>query len=236
MKYNLGELTKEVFDAEVEISSSTSITVKGVTGTGTNTSGLKYNYYLSKKNGEKNTKPYKTTTDASEYVTFENLTAGVDYIILIEIRNSSGGHVTGLLKEVKQLEIYESNRPDLTGFNAECTYYVLYDEAGNETIGDKITNDGSNMPEGWYDYSNARWANIVTQNNGTKTYFTWIPRYEFKLDQQKQRSDVRFIKGTAGGTGENRAGVAEGYQVPEAFKFNGQEISGYWAMKYNIGE
>ena len=85
------------------------------------------------------------------------------------------------------------------------------------------------MQNNWYDYSKQKWANIVTQNNGTKTYFTWIPRYQFKLNSQTQRSDVKFVDGTSTTT-------AEGYQIPEAFKFNGQELTGYWAMKYNVGE
>lgn len=232
MKYNLGEVNTAVFDAEVVASSNSSITVQGVTGTGTSTSGLKYNYYINDKPRNKDTKPYKTTTTAAEKVTFEGLTTDVEYTILIEIRNSSNGYVGSV---VKQLEISQPNKPDLTGFNPECTYYVTYN-GETEVIGEKITNDGSNMPEGWYDYSTGRWANIVTQNNGTKTYFTWIPRYEFKLNQQTQRSDVKFVKGTSGGTGANRAGVTPGYQVPEAFKFNEQEITGYWAMKYNLGE
>ena len=106
---------------------------------------------------------------------------------------------------------------------------MLYDDAGNETIGEKIKNDGSNMPNNWYDYSKQKWANIVTQNNGTKTYFTWIPRYQFKLNGQTQRSDVKFVDGTSTTT-------VAGYQIPEAFKFNGKELTGYWAMKYNVGE
>jgi len=27
-----------------------------------------------------------------------------------------------------------------------------------------------------------------------------------------------------------------GYEIPEAFIFDGKELDGYWAMKYNIGE
>ena len=59
------------------------------------------------------------------------------------------------------------------------------------------------------------------------TYYTWIPRYQFILDQTNQRSTVKFLNGTAG--------AEEGYHVPEAFTFNGKELSGYWAMKYTAG-
>ena len=54
------------------------------------------------------------------------------------------------------------------------------------------------MPKNWYDYGKSRWANIVVKGkkaDGTETatYYTWIPRYQFKLNQQTQRSDVKFI-------------------------------------------
>ena len=81
----------------------------------------------------------------------------------------------------------------------------------------------------WYDYGDSRWANIVTRNNELETYYTWIPRYEFKLDYTAERSNVNFIEGTSKQT-------TDGYQIPEAFTFNGQEITGYWAMKYTAGD
>ena len=232
MKYNVGDVNTAVFDATAVASSNSSITVQGVTGSGV-ASGQVYNYYINTTERNKNTKPYKTTTNASEHVTFEKLKTVLEYTILIEIRTTAGAYVTSI---IKQLEISVPNKPDLTGFNPDCTYYVLYDDNGNETIGEKIKNDGSNMPNNWYDYSKQKWANIVTQNGGTKTYFTWIPRYQFKLNSQTQRSEVKFIEGVQGGTDSNRTGTVAGYQIPEAFKFNGQELTGYWAMKYNVGE
>ena len=39
--------------------------------------------------------------------------------------------------------------------------------------------------ENWYDYKNSQWANIYVENNGLETYYTWIPRYCFKLDQEE---------------------------------------------------
>lgn len=136
---------------------------------------------------------------------------------------------------VKQISTIDANKPELTGFNADCTYYVLYDEEGNETIGDKIKNDGSNMPSNWYDYSQSKWANIVVQANGKTTYFTWIPRYEFMITSSQYtqpavgRTETRFIEGTSTETDT-------GYQIPEAFTFDGKQLPGYWAMKYTVGD
>lgn len=139
-----------------------------------------------------------------------------------------------------------ANVPDLTGFNESMTYYVTYDESGNEIIGNSIKNDGSNMPDNWYDYSSSKWANIVITdgtivdgqitNATVTTYYTWIPRYEFRISTSEYaqasiaRTDVRFIEGTSTNVSE------DGYQIPEAFTFNGKELTGYWVMKYTAGE
>ena len=114
------------------------------------------------------------------------------------------------------------NKPDLTGFDKETTFYVTYDSNDKEHSTIPIS---ENMPTLWYEYGEGRWANIVTRNNGLETYYVWIPRYQFLLDYRNERSIVKFINGVSTQT-------EEGYQIPEAFTFNGQEISGYWAMKY----
>ena len=87
----------------------------------------------------------------------------------------------------------------------------------------------------WYDYSQSKWANIVVQANGKTTYFTWIPRYEFMITSSQYaqpsigRTEVRFIEGTSTETDT-------GYQIPEAFIFDGKQLTGYWAMKYTAGD
>ena len=129
----------------------------------------------------------------------------------------------------------------LTGFKEDRTYYVSYDESGNNmTVGEKIKQDGSNAPNDWYDYSTRKWANIVvtdgTVTNGkitgatTTSYFVWIPRYQYALDTVNQRTNVKLISGT--GT-ETEAG----YQIPEAFIWgdnNEVQLPGYWMSKYQI--
>ncbi len=116
------------------------------------------------------------------------------------------------------------NKPELDSFNKETTFYVTWDEQGNEHSTIPISQE---PPTDWYEYSFGNWANIVTRNNGLETYYTWIPRYEFTLNQNNQRSDVRFLHDTDE--------AEEGYQVPEAFTFNGQKLTGYWIMKYTLG-
>ena len=90
----------------------------------------------------------------------------------------------------------------------------------------------------WYEYGESRWANIVTRNDGLETYYVWIPRYQYKLNQTSQRSDVKFILGTSNTT-------ETGYQIPEAFWWDknddgkeddGEQLTGYWITKYQLSK
>ena len=224
MKYTAGSESAPKFDTEV-VATSSSIKTKGITGT-SKAEGEVYRYYINGQyKGEKT-----TAEDAFE---FTGLNSNTKYTILVEIRESSSNKHLGAV--LKQISTIDANKPELSGFKEENTYYVLYDSDGNETIGDKIKKDGSNMPNNWYNYSESRWANIVVENGDMKTYYTWIPRYEFMITSSQQaqkvqgRTEVRFIQGTS-------TDVDTKYQIPEAFKFNGQELTGYWAMKYTAGE
>ena len=81
------------------------------------------------------------------------------------------------------------------------------------------------------------WANIVTfEGDGDKTndsnnraYFTWIPRYEYRLKNTWQEVEIRFIS-----TSQTEANTALGYQLPDAFKWGTTPISGYWVSKYEL--
>ena len=242
MKYTVGTETAPTFDTEV-VATNTSIKTKGITGT-LKADGQKYNYYI---NGE-----YKGTNEGGVFE-YTDLQPKTKYTVLVEIRNAVDEHIGAI---VKQISTIDANKPELgayneetkeylTSFNEEKTYYVLYDNDGNETIGEKIKRDGSNMPENWYNYSESKWANIVVTNgqvvdgkitNATMTtYYVWIPRYQFMITSSQQaqplqgRTEVRFIEGTSTETDIN-------YQIPEAFTFNGKQLTGYWAMKYTAGE
>ena len=234
MKYTAGDAAAPRFSTEV-VATSSSIKTKGITGTAVG-EGQKYKYYI---NGE-----YKgEKTNSEDTFEFSGLSSNTKYTVLVEVRNNATDEYVGTI--VKQISTIDANKPELTGFNSNMTYYVLYDESGNQTIGDKIKNNGSNMPSNWYNYSNSRWANIVVTDGTVKngkienatmtTYYTWIPRYEFTITSSQYaqpaagRTEVRFISGTSKETDT-------GYKIPEAFKFNEQELTGYWAMKYTAGE
>lgn len=129
-----------------------------------------------------------------------------------------------------------SNEPDLTGYNEKNTRYLVLNENDKLTPSNWINTE---KPSNWYDYNNSKWANIYVESKGLDTYYTWIPRYCYKIDtEQNERTDVKFIdiynnyKDGLGNTKTWEELKSEGYKIPEAFIFNGTKLPGYWAMKY----
>ena len=148
-----------------------------------------------------------------------------------------------------------ANAPKLTGFNKDNTYYVVYDSTKKKALlGDKVEFDSegnpTNAPSGWYDYSTRNWANIVTikANDGysldlkkgmeissinttytTMAMFVWVPRYEYKVDESSDSTDIIFIP-------SSKTSADSGYTIPEAFTWDGKALDGYWVAKYEVAE
>ena len=233
-KYQLSE--KEVtarITAEITAGAN-EIKVGNITGSAV-VDGLKYEYYIDGKKVHEG-------TDKNENYVYKNLAGNTKYTINIIAREASTNKYVGAITQ--KVETVSVNKPELVGFNENNTYYVLYDKDGNETVGDKIKNDGSNMPKEWYNYPNRKWANIVvtdgTVENGKITgatntsYFVWIPRYSYSLDTQNQRTKVKFIEGID-------EKVESGYQIPESFTWgdtdeNKVQLKGYWISKYQLSD
>ncbi len=244
-KYQLTtEESKPRINAEMSAGSSI-IRINDITGTLIEEAGenVRYEYYI---NGKRMTNA--KGENSTEHYVFTGLEAKRTYTINIIARNKTTNAFIGAV--TKKITTNEANAPKLTvdgkGFNPECTYYVVYKEDGTEErvpITEKA-------PENWYDYSKQQWANIVTtgkDTNGkeTETYFVWIPRYEYKiledrgsLDKSNRRIDINFI--TIDITNEN---CTNGYKVPEAFWWDnnsneiqeeGEQLTGYWMSKYQL--
>ena len=220
--------------------SSGIITINNVVATlGTD---KKYEVYLIKDG-----KRIQYDMDKNEYVegteptiingnyTFTNVEPG-DYSVSIIVKDSNNNFYRGICKQVTVLEPATPQAPNLTGFNPNTTFVVTYDSSGNETskipIGElgALSSDGTkyeNTPNGWYNYDVQEWANVVTRSEGQELYYVWIPRYEYKLDSANEIADVVFIS-------KEQTTADEGYEIPEAFTWNGEQISGYWMSKYKL--
>ena len=192
----------------------------------------KYTIYV---NGEK-----KETGITLPY-SLSNIKEKDDYEICLYSEESNKMIGTKNRSDVSKEIIQNVIKVDASGFNPDCTYYVTYDENGeNEQIGEKIQLDAqgnlTNIPDKWYDYENKKWANLVTKGtdasgNELTSYWTYIPRYECNVDDLYStvtgKSKVKFIPKT-------QTTADAGFIIPESFKFNGQDLAGYWVSKYEV--
>lgn len=104
--------------------------------------------------------------------------------------------------------------------------------------------------EDWYDYSKTspNWANIKMNNN---TYYVWIPRFAYKIEDFYLGTDysnipssaikIVFLKGTTDYM-SNEEVIPVGYQVHPAFKYYANDgvtqinIPGFWVAKNNVSD
>lgn len=163
---------------------------------------------------------------------YTNLKKG-NYTVNIIVKNNDEAklQVTAITKQVEVIDNTFANEPNLAGFDKAHTYYVEYDEVGNEKSDTLIAQA---KPTNWYNYEARRWANIVVRQNGNETYYTWIPRYGYALNNIEQKTNVTFIKGTKD--------APQGYTLPEAFTWedpkdenNKIQLEGYWMSKFKLG-
>lgn len=214
-KYQLSELDKYKIDYNLT-AGKTQFNVKNFTNNVTDAS--KYTYAINGKivHESSSLEDYSFSNAEPDKTNFINVTA-----------LDANGRILGSM--TKKLELAQANPPDLTGFDKDNTFYVYWDDDGNEHSDIPISQD---PPSEWYNYTYSKWANIVTRANGTNSYYVWIPRYQYLLDQTSQRSDIQFILGTGTDT-------LTGYQIPEAFTWgdNGEkQLTGYWMSKYQLSE
>ena len=211
-KYQLNELGSYPVNFDVA-AGTTSMTIQNI-ATATQKTIKKYTYAINGKivHESKKAEDYKITGLARGNKTI-NVTA-----------LDENGEIVGSF--TKKYEVAETNVPDVSQFDPDTTFYVYWDEDGKEHNEVPISRAA---PSAWYDYTTANWANVVTRNNGLEAYFVWIPRYAYALNSTSQRSYIKFLKGTT-------RDIPAGYKIPEAFTFNGTELTGYWVSKYQLAE
>lgn len=149
--------------------------------------------------------------------------------------------------------------PDLSGFNSDKTYYISFRDITNIStvvILDKIC-DAYTYTNAWYDYPSKSWANVLTLNDETMTYWVWVPRYAYNSKQLDENDlsyipdsmhfdgissnyddlDVKFVN-TSNQYWDSASGgfkeLSSDYVVPEAFTFDGLELGGFWMSKYEV--
>ena len=212
-KYQLSELDEYKINYSLA-ASRTHFNVNNLTNNTTN--ATKYTYAINGK--------IVHESNTLENYSFDNTMPNDVNIINVTALDANGSIVGSM---TKKFELTEVNPPDLTGFDKDTTFYVYWDENGVEHNEIPISQD---PPSQWYNYTYSEWANIVTRNDGMESYYVWIPRYQYSLDQTSERSNVQFILGTGTET-------LTGYQIPEAFTWGDdgeKQLTGYWMSKYQL--
>ena len=140
-------------------------------------------------------------------------------------------------KESVPIDYSEPNTPDLRNFKAENTKLIYYTEDGS----DYKEIDYSSNPEQtieidgttyyFYNYGKRIWANIKCNANGIDSWWVWIPRFAYKIENRQMSvilldtNDKPVDKATYGDT------LSPAYTVHEAFK-QGDGLAGIWFSKY----
>lgn len=113
-------------------------------------------------------------------VIFEDYTSK-DYVLNFEIPRIKGNYTLNN-------GIYV-NEPDVTtGFNQEKTRYIYLNSDKNLVPGNWLNGE---KPPNWYNYKEQEWANIYAENDGIGSYYVWIPRYCYKVDNENSAKRKR---------------------------------------------
>jgi hypothetical protein len=209
---------------------STTIQVTTVPNAGSGIVANSYEYYVND-----DTTPIKIG-HATETLT--GLLPNSISTITVKAKDANGIYTAPFSKSVLMIadsNVANMNAPDLTGFNLDTTYYLTFSSGVEVKTSIKET-----APSGWYDYSNKRWANIITENNGKKMYLVWIPRYEYRIHTLQGSNfgqmDIQFIK-------TDKVVSSEGYTIHPAFSVNRSdtsqgklELPGIWVSKFEATE
>ena len=81
------------------------------------------------------------------------------------------------------------NSPRLVQGMTEVSFILPNGESKGEVV--KKGEEGFDE-NNWYDYKTSKWANTVTEDG---SYWVWIPRYAYKLDEASQTIDIKFLIG-----------------------------------------
>ena len=143
--------------------------------------------------------------------------------------------------ETGKIDNTEPKTPDLTNFDASSTSLIYYTQDGKNSIEvpysanpeQKITKGGVDYY--FYNYTNKIWANVKCSGNNLISYWVWIPRYAYKLEEGQ--ASVIFVDSNNKplDTGKFGNTLPNGYTLHSAFKQD-DGLEGIWFSKYEPSE
>lgn len=139
--------------------------------------------------------------------------------------------------ETLDVDYTEPGKPDLTNFKESDTKLIYYTGDGKKYIEQdfssnpepKITKDGTDYY--FYNYANRLWANVKCSANGLESWWVWIPRYAYKLEDGQ--STVILVDENNQPVDKQKYGnyLPDGFTVHSAFS-QGDGLKGIWFSKY----
>ena len=132
--------------------------------------------------------------------------------------------------------------PDMTGFNKNYTYIELYDKSSDtfssEVLLKNANLDTINNNNQWYSYKDKIWANIKTTGNGLESWWVWIPRYAYYVNEASKEVEIIFVDLNNKPFETEKYGdkLPENFMVHPAFTPSGEDgsknLKGIWMSKY----
>ena len=140
-------------------------------------------------------------------------------------------------KEIGKTDNGEPQKPDLSNFSRDDTKLIYYTADGKNSIEVDYTETPEQTKEQdgktyyFYNYGSKIWANVKCQANGAISYWTWIPRYAYKLERGTTKVIFVDEHDKPLNTSVYGDSLPEGYTVHEAFKQK-DGLKGIWFSKY----
>src|SRR5574344_1428574 len=127
---------------------------------------------------------------------------------------------------------------------------ILVDGMIPVNIADDGTVTKADIYNGWYNYTNKEWANMVLVTSGTRQqyinanpgvkitlddilgYYVWIPRYKYAITSGTGSRLINVVfenKNTAKSTG---TAIGTDYLTHPGFTFGTEELNGFWFAKF----
>ena len=136
-----------------------------------------------------------------------------------------GPELKGFVEESTSAVYYKTNQDGTINPTPETQPITTYLSTKERTI---VKNS---IEYEFYNYEKKIWANIKVEGSGIETYWTWIPRYAYKIEGNETK--VIYID-TRDKQAINGEDLPEGYIVHTAFIDNNKK--GIWVSKYEVEE
>lgn len=168
------------------------------------------------------------------------------YTVTYDVVDNAGNNA---VKVTRTVNVNAPPSADISGASVPVLSSNMIPVRWNGTTWVKADSNNFQGVNKWYDYDSKIWANAVTVTGATRatyqsaalgtevlmndilTFFVWIPRYKYLISAGAGPKEITIVfesKITAKSLGD----AVTTYLTHPSFTFNGTELSGIWASKF----